>query len=266
MNLYETPALFNQNMSKEQQDKFLKFYKEVFNEYNITTIHDCSIGAGGTTLPLAKLGYKVSGSDLSKILLDKAKDNFSNEGYDVELFESDFRNLKNNLDGTYDCIISTGNSLPHINNTDVESFVKSIYSKLNSNGLLYIDIRNWDKLLSEKPIFSVRDPLVMTKEEHTSLYLIYNWHDDNSVDFVFATSTDILGKNERVVLVNSPTYYPLEYKVYEKVLKENGFIIKKCFDVDYLWSSFHKNEAKTGNFDKDFDRISWYGILAQKKG
>lgn len=75
MNMYETPVLFNQNMSKEQQDKLLNFYKEVFNDYDITTIHDCSIGAGGTTLPLAKLGYKVSGSDLSETLLNKAKEN-----------------------------------------------------------------------------------------------------------------------------------------------------------------------------------------------
>lgn len=264
MNLYKTPALFNQNMSKEQQDKFQEFYKEVFKEYDITKIHDCSIGAGGTTLPLSRLGYKVSGSDLSKTLLNKAKENFKSEGYDIELFESDFRNLENDLNGTYDCIISTGNSLPHVNNSDVEVFVKSVHNKLNENGLLYIDIRNWDKLLSDKPIFSARDPFVMTKQQHTSLYLIHNWHDDNSVDFMFVTSTDKCGKHESDVIINAPTYYPLEYKTYEKILNENGFMIRKCFDADYLWSSFHKNVEKTGDFEKDFDLISWYGILAQK--
>lgn len=66
MNLYETSALFSQNMSQKQQEKFLDFYKQVFSEYDITSIHDCSIGAGGRTIPLAKLGYQISGSDLSK--------------------------------------------------------------------------------------------------------------------------------------------------------------------------------------------------------
>lgn len=264
MNLYETPALFNQNMSKEQQDKFMNFYKEVFSGYNITTIHDCSIGAGGSTLPISKLGYKVSGSDLSEKLLDKAKENFKEAGYDVELIVSDFRSLDKNLNSTYDCIISTGNSLPHIKSEEVEHFIKQMYSKINENGLLYIDIRNWDKLLNERPIFNAKDPFVMTEKQHTSLYLIYDWHDDCSVDFIFATSTDRCGKHDNTVFVTAPTYYPLEYNKYEKMLNDNGFKIIKCFDVDYLWSSFHKDENKTGDFKKDFNNISWYSILAQK--
>ena len=74
MNLYDTSALFNQNMSTEQQQRFLEFYEHVFGNYGINTIHDCSIGAGGTTIPLAKLGYRISGSDLSENLVAKAKD------------------------------------------------------------------------------------------------------------------------------------------------------------------------------------------------
>jgi len=67
-------------------------------------------------------------------------------------------------------------------------------------------------------------------------------------------------------LLFSPTYYPLRYKDYEKMLNDCGFEIKGCFDVDYLWLSSHKEEIKAGNFEKDFDKISWYGILAQKVG
>lgn len=264
MDIYETAALFNQNMSKEQQERFKDFYKNVFQDYNIKTVHDCSIGAGGTTLPFSKLGYKVSGSDLSKTLLNKAKENFKEAGYDVELFVSDFRNVKNDLPKSYDCIISTGNSLPHVNNQDVESFVKQVHCKLNENGLLYIDMRNWDSILDEKPIFKAKDPFVMTEEQHTSLYLIYNWHDDNSVNFVFATSTDKNGKHDSVKFVDAPTYYPLRYVDYKEILERNGFEVIKCFDCDRLWSSFHGEVEKTGDFEEDFDNISWYSILAQK--
>lgn len=264
MNLYDTSALFNQNMAKGKQDKFLDFYREVFSEYDITTIHDCSIGAGGTTLPLAKLGYKVSGSDLSETLLTRANEHFKDAGYNVELFTSDFRNLDKALEGTCDCIISTGNSLPHINNQDVESFIKSISTKINENGFLFIDIRNWDKILTEKPIFAARDPFVMTNEEHTSLYQIWNWHDDQSVDFIFATSTDKNGKHEKTSLTFAPTYYPLKYTDYEKMLNDYGFEVKRCFDVDHLWLGSHDEEHKTGDFEKDFYNINWYAVLAQK--
>ncbi len=61
MSLYETPALYNQNMADDQQKKLYEFYKKIFKPYEIKTLHDSSIGACGTTIPLAKLGYEVSG-------------------------------------------------------------------------------------------------------------------------------------------------------------------------------------------------------------
>lgn len=168
------------------------------------------------------------------------------------------------MPNTYDCIISTGNSLPHVSNEGVCSFIKSISTKINKDGLLFIDIRNWDKILREKPIFNARDPFVMTEEKHISLYQIWNWHDDQSVDFIFVTSTDKKGKHEKTSLTHAPTYYPLKYKDYEKMLNDNGFEIRRCFDVDYLWLSSYKIELKIGNFEGDFENISWYAILAQK--
>ena len=264
MDLYKTSALFNQNMSRKQQEKLLEFYKQVFSDYQITNIHDCSIGAGGTTIPLAKLGYQISGSDISENLLGKAKANFEAEGYNIELFVSDFRKLSEVLSNTYDCIISTGNSLPHVDNQDVSNFIHRISTKINQNGFIFIDIRNWDKILNEKPIFKARDPFVMTEEEHVSLYQVWNWHDDRSVDFIFVTSIDKKGKHEKTSLTYAPTYYPLKYADLEKMLNENGFEIKRCFDVDYLWQSSNEEEIKTGNFKDDFDKINWYAVLAQK--
>lgn len=264
MNLYETSALFNQNMNEKKQKKLLDFYGQVFNGFNIEKIHDCSIGAGGTTLPLAKLGYNVSGSDLSESLLTKASENFKRSGYDIELYLSDFRNLGETLHTTYDCIMSTGNSLPHVNNADVLDFIKVVSTKINKDGLLYIDIRNWDKILKEKPIFSARDPIVMNENEHTSLYQIWNWHDDQSVDFIFATSIDKNDKHEKTSLTFAPTYYPLKFTDYEKMLSNCGFEIKRCFDVDYLWLDSNVDKSKTGDFNEDFYKIQWYAILAQK--
>ena len=264
MNIYGTTALFNQNMSHEQQMKFLDFYRQVFGEYNVNTIHDCSIGAGGTTLPLAKLGYEISGSDLSESLLAKAKENFNSAGYDIELHTCDFRNLDQVLTKTYDCIISTGNSLPHVSNADVSGFIENIAPKINQNGFILIDMRNWDRILHEKPIFTARDPFVMTDKEHISLYQIWNWHDDQSVDFTFVTSTDKSGKHEKTSFTYVPTYYPLKYNDYKKMLNDYGFDIKCCYDVDDLWLSSQKAESKSGNFEEDFDKISWYAVLAQK--
>jgi SAM-dependent methyltransferase len=264
MNLYDTSALFNQNMDKSKQADFKMFYKNVFNDLNITSIHDCSIGAGGTTLPLKKLGYEVSGSDLSENLLERAKDNFKEEGYDIPLFISDFREINNTLQGKYDCIISTGNSLPHISNQEVANFVKDVYDKINDQGYFYMDMRNWDKVLKDKPIFQARDPLVMNAHEHKSLYQIWNWHDDGSVNFIFVTSEDVNGKHSESSLLHAPSYFPLLHSDYCSILEENGFEIIKTFDMDPLFLNKNDSVNKSSNFKEDFYDIDWYGILAKK--
>lgn len=265
MSLYETPALYNQNMADDQQKKLYEFYETVFKPYEIKTLHDSSIGAGGTTIPFAKLGYEVSGSDLSENLLKKAKENFEKEGYQVDLFQADFRALSDALPKTYDCIVSTGNSLPHINNQEVQNFLMSIAPKIKAKGLFYLDMRNWDKILNEKPIFTARHPRVMTSEEHSSLYQIWNWHDDLSVNFVFVHATDRHGKHVGTSILEAPTYYPLKRKDYVHMLEKAGFEPVAFYDMDALWSVSGEDQAKTGNFEEDFPLIDWYGILAQKK-
>ena len=263
MQIYNTSALYNQNMNEEKQKMFMQFYSKLFSNLNIKTVHDCSIGAGGTTLPLAKLGFQVSGSDLSENLLKKADENFNNAGFKIDLCKSDFRDLSN-LPNTYDCMISTGNSLPHINNADVITFIKECSQKLNDNGYLYIDIRNWDAILKERPIFKARDPRVMTSKEHSSLYHFWNWYKDNSVDFVFVTSTDKNGKHEKHSVLKAPTYYPLKLNDYKKMLTDNGFVLIDCYDLDHLWIGSEHEQHKVAEFNKDFEFINWYGILAQK--
>jgi hypothetical protein len=262
--IYDTGALYGQHMDNDSQEKLMKFYKELFSGYKILTIHDCSIGAGGTTLPLAKLGFIVSGSDLNENLLNKAKINFSDNGFDPELFIADFRNIGEFLDKKVDCIISTGNSLPHVNLNGFNSFLNSSHKKINDNGLLFFDIRNWDIINAERPIINAIDPKIMTAEEHKSVYLLFNWHDNGSVTFTFATSIDKNGKHFSLSTISAPVYFPLLRNDVYKSLKNNGYKLIKYIDMDKFWLGKGMENEKKGEFEKDYKNIQWYGILAKK--
>jgi len=262
--VYETSALYNHKMDEESQNIFIDLYKTLFNKYSIKKIHDCSIGAGGPALPLAKLGYTVSGSDINKNLLDRAKINFAENGFSINIFVSDFRELDSKLPENVDCIISTGNSLPHVNLEGFKAFLHSASSKLNRNGLLFFDIRNWDTLLREKPIFFACDPYIMNAEEHRSIYLLFNWHDNDSVTFSFVTSVDKNGKHKNHSIEVCPIYYPLLRQDILKCFYENGYKLIKYLDLDDIWFNKNLQNKKCGDFDKDFDNIQWYGVLAQK--
>lgn len=262
--IYDTGALYNQHMSKEDQENFSKFYGQLLSGYDITTIHDCSIGAGGSTLPLAKLGYTVSGSDLNENLLNRAKLNFAANGHSPKLFIADFRYIGDFMDEKVDCLISTGNSLPHVDLKGFEAFLQSASKCLKDQGLLFFDIRNWDTIDRERPIIHAIDPKVMTAEEHRSIYLLFNWHDNGSVTFSFATSTDKNGKHVSLDLISAPAYYPLLKEDISALLEKYGYKLLDWIDVDYLWMGKGMEKEKTGAFDVDFDNIQWYGVFAQK--
>jgi hypothetical protein len=166
-----------------------------------------------------------------------------------------------------DCIMSTGNSIPHVDLQGFNDFLKSSATKLNKDGLLFFDIRNWDALSGEKPVMHIhnRNPKKMTAEEYRNTFLLFNWHDNGSVTFSFALITDRNGKNESLDIIPVPLYYPLLKKDIIVCLENNGYRLAACFDMDYLWTKALERE-KTGTFNVDFENIQWYGILAKYTG
>lgn len=261
--IYDTSALYEQNMDDGAQQAFTEFYRELLEDRFIQTIHDCSVGAGGSTLPLGKLGYKVSGSDISENLLERARLNFEKAEVPAELFTADFQKLDEALEQV-DCVFSTGNSLPHVNGRGFRKFLRAAWTVLPNRGYLFFDIRNWDALVEERPVMRGGDPMVMTAKEHCSRYQLFNWHQDGSVTMTFATCTDKNGKQAGIDLLETPVYYPLLRKDIELGLRASGFQLISYYDMDALWLPGEKAPKKTGYFAKDFPQIRWYGVLAQK--
>jgi glycine/sarcosine N-methyltransferase len=264
--IYETSALYTQNMDHQCQAALLKYYADIFSCCPSGKVHDCSIGAGGTTLPMAKLGYEVSGSDLNQNLLSKAKENFESTGFSIPLFQADFTRLDEYLNGEYDIIMSTGNSLPHVDTAGFTSFVQAVHKCLRTGGHLYFDMRNWDKILREKPLFIAGDPSVMTAEKHQSVYQIFQWNADNSVTFIFVTSVDENGVHVGEYALVAPKYYPLLKNDLESILHDNGFKLTSYYDMDALWNlndSWHRDKSSTPG-DTDFETLDWYGALFKK--
>jgi hypothetical protein len=156
--------------------------------------------------------------------------------------------------------MSTGNSLPHVDAAGFRSFVQAARKCIRPNGYLYFDIRNWDKIIRERPVFVARDPLVMTAEKHESLYQIFQWNADDSVTFLFVTSVDENGVHADDYALVAPKYYPLLKRDIESILHDNGFELTLYHNVDALWH-MDKNGAP-GN--TDFKTLDWYGALFKK--
>ena len=87
----------------------------------------------------------VEFESLSEEMIRKCKEKASAAGYEIELKSCDFRNLSCWEGKQFDCVASTGNSLPHVNNDDVLTALEQMNSLVKKGGYLYLDTRNWEK-------------------------------------------------------------------------------------------------------------------------
>jgi hypothetical protein len=120
---------------------------------------------------------------------------------------------------------------------------------VKQNGYLYIDIRNWDKIISEKERFFLYNPLVQG-EQRTNVVLVKDFIDDEKIRFHFLYSFEkdnkIFKKEERVV-----EYYPIKKNLLICTLKELGF-------DEFELLSFINHKIT------DFNDMDWYSIICKK--
>ena len=112
---------------------------------------DCSCGIGTQALGLARLGYRVKGTDISERSLERARSEAARLGLDIPFAFCDFRDLTP-VKGEFDAVISCDNAIPYLlTDSDLAMAFEAMRSKLKPRGLLVISIRDYDKALVERP-------------------------------------------------------------------------------------------------------------------
>lgn len=143
------------------------------------TLLDCSCGIGTQAIGLAQLGYIVTATDISPAAVERAKAEAAKRNVKIIFGIADFITLDKQVEGAFDIVISCDNSLPHLLNDDeLRITAKNILSKLNPDGLFIASIRDYDKILEDKPISTF--PVVKKiddKQIHT--FQIWQWAEHN---------------------------------------------------------------------------------------
>lgn len=247
---YDNPDIYDLAHTEKIDEMLKEYYKNIFKDKDIKTIHDCSFGTGHISIVLAKMGYKVSGSDISERMLEKAEENIRRQGLSIELFQSDFRKLTDKINGTYDCVMSTGNSLAHVNNEDAGKTIYEMSRLVRDNGYIYIDTRNWDRILNTKQRFYYYNPF-FKDGERINLTQVWDHNDDGTVTFNFLYSYE---KENRILRHEEfqELYYPLKKETIESFLRECGF---RNIEIHNFG-----NPKITG-----FGDMEWYSIIAEKQ-
>jgi glycine/sarcosine N-methyltransferase len=133
---------------------------------------DCSCGIGTQAIGLARLGYRVWGTDISSAAIERAGAEAERLGASLSLAVADFRQLRE-VEGEFDVVVSCDNAIPHLlSETDVTALA-SMRAKLRRGGLLVITMRDFDRALIDRP--PIAPPRLASGPPRRLLLRLHDW-------------------------------------------------------------------------------------------
>lgn len=188
---------------------------------NPVDVLDCSCGIGTQAIGLARLGYRVQGTDISERSLERARTEAARLGADVSFVMCDFRDLKT-VAGAFDVVISCDNAIPHlVTDGDLLQAFRAMRSKLRSYGLLLISVRDYDRALIDRS--PTTTPQINPGPPRKVVVRLHDWDSPDSpmytVHFLVLTE----GPSEWTVAHHSSRYRAVRRETITRVAEQAGF-------------------------------------------
>lgn len=248
--LYDFPDIYDERFSEKANTVYREHYQKMFSGCEITDILDCSFGTGDLTFELCELGYQVSGSDLSRTMLAKAEQKAEQKGFPVDLTCCDFRELSQHFCRDFSCVMSTGNALAHVDNPGVEQTLREMDRLVRPGGYLYLDSRNWDKVLKNRDRFLYYPPFIREDGVRVNCVQVWDYHPDGAMTANILNAYESEGKIIRQE-VYEEHWMPFSIELVRSTLKELGYRDITIKPLPYFQ-------------DLDFEEIGWYCLRARK--
>jgi len=140
-------AVYDRLMDNVDYDKWAQYYAYLMSAAGVKRgrVCECACGTGSLTLRLAKLGYQLTGVDLSQEMLSVAADKARKSGVTVPFVRQDMCNLS--LHRRQDAVLCTCDGLNYLLKPDkVRRFLAAAYRSLKPGGVLIMDISTPYKL------------------------------------------------------------------------------------------------------------------------
>lgn len=198
----------------------------------VKTILNLGCGTGKHDMELARMGYSVTGIDISRQMVQVARECSKKEGRDIKFEVADIREY--HTAEKFDAVLSLFHVISYQNsNEDLIRVFQTAGKALRKGGTFVFDLWYGPGVLSDKPA-------VRVKTVEDSEYLLYRIArpdmriEDNVVDVHY----EVLAVNretsnvQRITEVHKMRYFFIpEIRHY---LKETGFELLRCLDCRTL--------------------------------
>ena len=248
--LYERSEIYDLMENESKNTWIREHYETVFRGKEIQTLLDVSIGSGGMTLPIADMGIRLYGSDLSQDMLNRCQEKSDKRGIPITLRCSDFRSVSKAFSQEFDCVASSGNSLGYVSNEDVLLTLAQMDQLVKKGGYLYFDLRNWDMILSQKPRYYLYNP-AFVEDTRVNLVQFWDYLPDGSMDFNLLYTFE---KDNRIL------QHELFVEHYIPVRQQ--LLLDKLAQLGYQDVEIYSMPKHRGAFD--IETSEWYCVIARK--
>ncbi|MBU4470057.1 MAG: class I SAM-dependent methyltransferase [Desulfobacteraceae bacterium] len=196
------------------------------------SILDVSCGIGTQVIGLGKKGYKVTGSDLSAVAIQRAHNETQKRGLDIDLSVADMRQVHKHHNRQFDVVISCHNSVTHLqNDSEIINAFKEFYQCTKSDGICLINVRDYDNEEKGKGIFK---PLGVRVENDAKWIVFQIWDFESSFCDVAMYFVKDDEKDACRTSVFRTHYYAIGISKLMELMKDAGFSsvqrIDDCFD------------------------------------
>ena len=224
MNFNEYATYYNSFYKDKSYQNEIRYIDNIIKEHSNglpETLLDIGCGTGEHDALLSKLGYEVTGIDLSEDMIKIAKSNY--QGIDFYSMNS----CEMNLDKQFDIVTSLFHVISYLNSNEQLSLTFSNIEKhLNPSGLFVFDCWYGPCVLNEKPELRVKKV------------------ENNEVEIIRIANPELL-VNKNIVNVN------YEFHVFDKVKKD-----KYTFHETHSMRYFFKPEIEKLAVENGFSLLS----------
>ena len=139
--------LYDELMSDVDYNAWAEYYASLMRLYGIRdgNVCECACGTGSLTIPLRRMGYHMTGVDLSQDMLWIAAQKARKEGIAIPFVRQDMRKLK--LHRPMDAVLSTCDGVNYLlTPADLQAFFSAARAALKPGGALFFDVSTPYKL------------------------------------------------------------------------------------------------------------------------
>ena len=216
--------VYDKIWGKYDYDIDIRFLDKLFKKNKSKKVIDIGCGTGNHAIRLSKLGYEITGVDVSSTMLEKARG--KTKEAKVRFIHGDMRKLNEIIsqDEKFDAAICLGSVSFHlITNEDVQTFLKGLYKILKENGLFICDARNAKKI-SEDHLNKLTVEHVINEKKNQLLVLAYSTRSKEDRNVIAWRPIFLMNDNGKIDFqIREHKFKWADFSNWRKLLIANGF-------------------------------------------